>query len=104
MIELIPLNGIAKESNRTELRIHGGASGTDKWSPRGRDYLSDYSGRDNLRPTQGCLRVSNENATKLYDAIKEYRAYRDTFNYQIEKAFYESIGRSINNQDLVHVR
>gem|GEM_PF-6187716 len=52
-IMLTPLLGDASLSYRTELRIHGG----------------DLNSSGELRPTNGCLRLSNENMAKLAEMI-----------------------------------
>ena len=48
------IKGEAKESGRTLLRVHGG----------------DKSENGKLRPTHGCIRLSNEDIKDLFDSVK----------------------------------
>jgi hypothetical protein len=81
--------------------MHGGDSGS---KVNGAEYTTNWPGRNNLRPTFGCLRASNADSVRIANFIENYRAYRNSFQYTIDKMFYESIGRTTNSQDLVHVK
>jgi hypothetical protein len=58
VVSLTPVSGIIKDSGRTGFLIHGGDPCTDPslpWYP--------------LRPTNGCIRVSNANQLLLKNSI-----------------------------------
>ena len=100
-IHLTPLSGDAKKSGRTRLRIHGGKSGSEKLGPY---YPKVFKGRNDLRPTQGCLRVCNSDATRLANEINKIREFRKTETYQVIKNVYQALGLKVNSQDRLTVK
>ena len=102
-VELVPESGVAKESGRSGLLIHGGreANTNSQWD---KNYNANHPTRNGLRATHGCARVCNDDQADIVSTINDIRAERGTVDYQVKSFLHGLFGSKPDQKDTLTVR